>query len=277
MKCVSVSAWCGDKHQELVRVNSSYGHLTPSQTRLASICAVLADSPDYKGGRLHGTGNYVKYLELLYTCAYNLKNNVKDPITSALDKNYEDANYQKLYKKINLLLSEKVLPGEEELSNTAKAAKVLGFACHMTGDIYAHRTIIPPETNKQVFQEAWEKWKSKSRKTDPSKYSNVPSLSTVFGDSLNNNGQGAILIKNQKANFLMIKKWVNPKAKTMHKEYSHYMALAFEDNPAFYPERYEKGAMELTKNLLTLYGENRPFDEKFVFNTSCLLPLQPSK
>ena len=45
-------------------------------------------------------------------------------------------------------------------------------------------------------------------------------------------------------------------------------------DPNFYSERYEKGAMELTRNLLTLYGENRLFDANFVFQTNCSLPLQ---
>ena len=276
MKTISVSAWCGDKHRELVQVNSSYGKLTPSQTRLASYCAVLADDKEYGNAKLHGTGNYIKNLELLYTCAYNLKNNVPNPIESAFGESCKDPGYEKLYKKINLLISEKVLPGEEELSNTAKSAKVLGFACHMTGDIYAHRTIIPPEANKELFENTWNSFKSIHEKMNPKKYKNLPSFSTLFGDSLDENGEGFTLIKEQKANFLIIKRWANPKQSKKQREFSHYIALAFEDSPNFYSERYQKGAMELTRNLLTLYGENRPFDEKFVFQTSCSLPLQPA-
>ncbi len=275
MKTIPVCAWGSSKHQELVENNSSYGNLTPSQIKLTSYCAVLADDKAFRGGGLHGTSNYVKNLEFLYTCAYNLKNNVKDPITSALDTNYNDPIYKKLYEKINLLLSKKLLPGEEEKSNSAKAAKVLGFACHLAGDIYAHRTIVPVDADKELFEKTWDRWIANIQYTKDAKKDKLPTFGMLFGNALEENGQGRLLIKEGKASFLSIKGWAAQAKKG--ENYTLYIARAFEDNPEFYNERYEKGAMELTKNLLTLYGENRSFDDKFVFNTSCLLPLQPAE
>ncbi len=274
IKTVPVYAWGSSKHQELVESNSSYGKLTPSQIKLTSYCAVLADDKAFRGGGLHGTSNYVKNLEFLYNCAYNLKNNVKDPINSALDTNYNDPIYKKLYERINLLLSKKLLPGEEEKSNSAKAAKVLGFACHLTGDIYAHRTIVPIDADKVQFEKTWDRWTANIPNKKDAKGDKLPTFAMLFGNALEENGQGRLLIKDGKASFLSIKGWAAQSKKG--ENYALYIARAFEDNPEFYQARYEKGAMELTKNMLTLYGENRSFDDKYIFKTSCLIPLQPA-
>lgn len=272
---IPVNAWVNEQHQELVEANSSYGRLTPSQKKLVKYCAVIADRGVYKGGRLHGTGNYIKSMELLYTCAYNLKNNVTNPIQSALDPEYTEPGYLKLYEKVNHLLNDKLIPGEEEKSNTAKSAKVLGFACHLAGDIYAHRTIIPQYADKEIFESTWFTWARKYRTKYPHKAKDLPSFDKLMGTTLDQDGKGTRSIQSGKAIFLRIQSWNSendPKRK-----YRKYSAQAFEDNPSFFSERYKVGAMELTRALMTLYGKNLPFDEKAIFTNPCSIPLEPAE
>ena len=269
----TVCAWAGAEHEKITEKCSPCARLSPSQTRLAVYCSTLADKDIYRKDRLHGTGDYVKYLEFLYTCAFNLKNNVPNPLESALDKSCKIPGYHKLYKDVNHLLLDEVLLGDEEKSNSAKAAKILGFACHLTGDIYAHRTIIPANATEDIFKEGWNSWKANKIRKDPSFENKLPPYEAVLGDSLKKGRIGKTQIDEQKANFLMIKKWMtrNPLAQN----YAGYLANAFEDNPSFYKERYEVGAMQITQNMMTLYGENLPYCADAIFQTDCSIPIQP--
>lgn len=278
--CVGISstpvyAWVNEQHLELVEKNNNYARLTPSQKKLVKYCSVLADKGVYRGGHLHGTGNYVKSMELLYTCAYNLKNNVNEPILSALDPMYTEPGYLKLYEKINHLLNDKLIPGEEELSNTAKSAKVLGFACHLAGDIYAHRTIIPIYADKELFASTWFTWAKSYRIKHPNRAKELPSFDKLIGNVFDENGKGTLSIQKGNAIFLNIQGW-NSK-NDPDKKYRKFNTQAFEDNPSFFSERFTVGAMEITCNLLTLYGNNLPFDEKLIFTNNCSISLEPAE
>lgn len=265
-------AWSRKYHNELVEMNSKHANLTPSQEELAIRCATLADEGIYKGGRLHGTGNYIKSMELLYTCAYNLKNNVKDPLFSAFDSSYEEAGYQALFNKIYVLTTSQVLVDVNESTNEAKAAKVLGFACHLAGDIYAHRTIVPPAANRKVFENQWNNWVAQQKQMNTEKAAELPNFTDLFGSTLDEYGEGRRLIKAGKVNFLDLQSFNNNRYRAV--KYRRFIGMVYEDSPSFYPERYNKGAMELVKNMLILYGSNKPYDKEIIFKTSCTIPLQ---
>ncbi len=271
----SVQAWSRKYHNELVEVNIKYAGLTPPEKELALRCATLADEGIYSGGRLHGTGNYIKSLELVYTCAYNLRNNVKDPLYSAFDTTYKEAGYQKLYNKIYLLTIEQVIPNADESTNEAKAAKVLGFACHLAGDIYAHRTIVPVEADREVFEKHWKNWVNGQKKMSEEKAQELPEFTDLFGSYLDKYGEGRRLIIEGKANFLDLQSFNHNRYRAV--KYRRFIGLVYEDNPAFFKERYDNGAMELVKNMLTLYGENKPFNKATIFKTSCSIPLQKAE
>ncbi|MBO5088657.1 MAG: S8 family serine peptidase [Lachnospiraceae bacterium] len=169
--------WGGTQHSTMVSNAITY-NVSNNYIRLMQTTARLADAEKYKDASyLHGSHNYVKGLKFLYQCAEYLRDG--KGIENALDKAASDAklnlnknNDKLLVEKTRLLLKTNVLSGVDDLSNkNARYYKVLGFAMHLVGDVYAHRTIVPKYTVKG---------------TNPSSYrgsTNAYSFDAKFGSS----------------------------------------------------------------------------------------------
>lgn len=145
-------SWNGTSHAEMVSNALSYYNIKSQYVQLMQTCARLADDAKYKeASYLHGTHNYVKGLKFLYQCAGYLRSGKS--INTSLEKAASDAklntskeNDNLLIEKTRLLLKTDVLSGVEESSAGARYYKVIGFAMHLVGDVYAHRTIVPEYT-----------------------------------------------------------------------------------------------------------------------------------
>lgn len=117
---------------------------------------------------LHGTGNYVHGLKYLYELAFNIKA-ASSPLTQAKIKAASDKAYATLIspnaKIVGKLKTDCEFMLWEDYSNskyssknyiyinkkdktnpTAAYFKVLGFALHSVGDVFAHRALIPEYT-----------------------------------------------------------------------------------------------------------------------------------
>lgn len=117
---------------------------------------------------LHGTGNYVHGLKYLYELAFNIKA-ASSPLTQAKIKAASDKAYATLInpnkKYVGKLKTDCEFMLWEDYSNSKYSSKnyiyinkkdktnptvayfkVLGFALHSVGDVFAHRALIPEYT-----------------------------------------------------------------------------------------------------------------------------------
>ncbi len=145
--------WGGDRHEYMASNAASYYNINSNYVKLMQKTARLADSSTYKDASyLHGSHNYVRGLKFLYQCAGYLRagKSVEVSLTQATSDaglSTSNNNDKKLIEKTRLLLNTNVLSGVDNLSSsTHRYYKVLGFAMHLVGDVYAHRTIVPAYT-----------------------------------------------------------------------------------------------------------------------------------
>lgn len=123
--------------------------------KLLMAASKLPDDGEYHSAlMLHGTNNYMTTLHFLYNCASYVRSgkNNKDAIKlAAKDVNFASENagaVAELKEKVDKMLNSSILAGVKETSNSARYYKVVGFAMHLLGDLYAHRTIVPQYTVK---------------------------------------------------------------------------------------------------------------------------------
>lgn len=156
-------SWNDVKHADMAS-NAAAGYSVSSKNiKLMQKAAKLADSKDYKtAGYLHGGENYVKGLKFLYQCAGYLRSG-KEP-DYALKKAFSDAKMKTdndvdnlLKDKTELLLKSKITHEDDKISASTRYYKVLGFAMHLVGDVYAHRTIVPKYTVKGTNPSTYKK------------------------------------------------------------------------------------------------------------------------
>lgn len=156
-------SWNKSTHAGMVSYAASGYNIQSKYIKLMQEAARLADDDKYKAaGYLHGGNNYVRGLKFLYQCAGYLRSG-KDS-DYALDKAFSDAKMSKknskdnlLKEKTGLLLKKDILYANEDRSSAMMYYKVLGFAMHLVGDVYAHRTIIPKYTVKGTNPSAYKK------------------------------------------------------------------------------------------------------------------------
>lgn len=155
-------SWNMSTHEGMVSYATSDYNIKSKYIKLMQEAARLADGKDYKAaGYLHGGNNYVRGLKFLYQCAGYLRSGMR--INASIEKASSDAkmdNKQKnviLRDKTRLLLESDILSSCEEESPGAMYYKVMGFAMHLVGDVYAHRTIVPRYTVKGTNPSAYKK------------------------------------------------------------------------------------------------------------------------
>lgn len=160
-----VRAWSCINHRSIVEeiINTEIPEVNFSSQELELLykAVILPDEYSYRrpnersAVNLHGRGNYVATLKYLYELAFKyLENQSNVDDTSFINNYFNECDYLRVDESeriavINLslikLLTSKILftASDYELSNRNKAIKILGFACHLAGDIYAHDTIVP--------------------------------------------------------------------------------------------------------------------------------------
>lgn len=155
-------SWSSSIHTGMVSNAASGYKIDSKYIKLMQKAAQLADDEKYKAaGYLHGGNNYVKGLKFLYQCAGYLYNGKS--VDYSLNKAYSDAKMDNKSKnvilrdKTRLLLESDILSSCEEKSSRARYYKVMGFAMHLVGDVYAHRTIVPQYTVKGTNPSAYKK------------------------------------------------------------------------------------------------------------------------
>ena len=137
-------------HVNLVDYAVSDMGISSSNIQLMTASAIKADSTYRSASMLHASGNYVKTLKFLCRCATRLRKG--DSIATAISKGAEFAGFtdekaeKELKKQTEAMLNADLVANVSESGNTARFFKVLGFAAHLTGDTFAHRTIVPKYT-----------------------------------------------------------------------------------------------------------------------------------
>ncbi|MDE6433131.1 MAG: S8 family serine peptidase [Lachnospiraceae bacterium] len=155
-------SWNKSTHAGMVSEAASGYNIQSKYIKLMQEAARLADHDDYKAaGYLHGGNNYVRGLKFLYQCAGYLRSGMRR--NAAIEKASSDAKMDNTPKnvilrdKTRLLLESDILSSCEEESPGAMYYKVMGFAMHLVGDVYAHRTIVPQYTVKGTNPSAYKK------------------------------------------------------------------------------------------------------------------------
>ena len=149
-------SWNWDQHMVMLNdeLKDSYYKISSNNIRLMQTAAKYADTNE-KGKAasvLHASDNYVKTLKFLYQCAKYLRSgkSVDNAISLANSDSKADSmtHWSELKAAVKELLGNNILSGSGIAENTAEARfyKVLGFAVHLTGDVFAHRTIVPAYT-----------------------------------------------------------------------------------------------------------------------------------
>lgn len=147
---VSGSWMTNTDHVNLVDYAVSDMGISSSNIQLMTAAAIKADSTYRSASMLHATGNYVMALKFLCRCATRLRKG--DSIATAISKGAEFAGFtgkateEELKNQTEAMLNADLVANVSESSGTARFFKVLGFAAHLTGDTFAHRTIVPKYT-----------------------------------------------------------------------------------------------------------------------------------
>lgn len=140
--------WSPANHESMAKDATVDYNIDGSYIRLMQRATKLADDDDYEvAGKLHGKKNYVRTLKFLYNCAQYLREgkSIKNSLAKA-EKDAGISNDSKLVEVVTTLLKSDILPNISENSGTARYFKVMGFAMHVVGDTFAHRTIVPTYT-----------------------------------------------------------------------------------------------------------------------------------
>jgi len=136
--------WGKEKHEEQATQEGCI-YFSSEQMTLLKASAKYSDV-ELKGNLVfHGGDNYVATMEYLYQYAYLLSIYKPAPLSDwEKEALYDDASYLgNLVEGINNILNAYVT-GEEAVDiKECAPLKVLGLAIHLSGDIYAHRTIVP--------------------------------------------------------------------------------------------------------------------------------------
>ena len=148
--------WTKKNHQDMSQ-NAATGYkISATNLTILSTAAQKADYEPYNAAAmLHATGNYVEALHFLYECAAQLRSgkainaavSAAEKVALKHDENGELTETRaQLKKQVTTLLNTSIVSGVSETSAEARYYKVLGFALHLTGDTFAHRTIVPKYT-----------------------------------------------------------------------------------------------------------------------------------
>ena len=149
--------WAGGEHSALA---GSIAANISSNSKDIELIQLATQKPDidYADKKaLHGLSNYVANIRYLFYMAKNVKSgssvNAANEaaiaqlssvanITSATDRE----RLEQLQTCTVELLNTDILKGYGEKGELQRYCKVLGFAMHLIGDTYAHRTIVPSYT-----------------------------------------------------------------------------------------------------------------------------------
>lgn len=221
------------------------------------VCStVIVDSQGYgKGVKcLHGRYNYILTVEYLteLACSYRKSNS-----SIANDKSYIKKFYDNFQKNhvlsgkhktdielaneciVNLLKKENVCKTvSNETSVRKKSIKILGIACHVIGDTFAHETVVPVDAVKTSYG------KGKTNTTFDT---------TVFKKEKDWNA----FVKYFKNNKMLFRQLDDTDSTTIKNGYvygQYFSSIIYEDSPEFWEERYN-ATYTVTKRLLVSYNE----------------------
>ena len=143
-------SWGRDQHESM-SIDATDGYnIKSSNLQLMSTAARKADDKPYDvASKLHASGNYIRTMKFLYLCAAYLRNGKLADEAVALasaDVKYSADDVPELKKQTIALIKTNLISGVDEANPTARYFKVLGFAMHLAGDTFAHRTIVPKYT-----------------------------------------------------------------------------------------------------------------------------------
>lgn len=269
-------SWNSSTHAGMVSSVAVGNNIKSKYIKLMQKAAQLADNENYKvADYLHGGNNYVRGLKFLYQCAGYVRSG-KD-IDYALDKAFNDAHMSTdldrdnlLKDKTKLLLKSKITNEDDKISASTRYYKVLGFALHLVGDVYAHRTIVPKYTVKG---------------TNPSTYKK--STSATSADAKFGSGDFKPQSKHSVEANTILKDWANKPSKKKEKickrwkcfektvnlgcmefrDVKYYTTVStikmYEDNPDFCKERYVDAQFMCDILFLESYNKE-PYDGVFI-------------
>lgn len=147
--------WSGSKHKDIIKESIFNRNLSISKNNISFMAqtAVAADidfgskSGDNNVRNLHGKNNYVASLKFLWNFALNLYNKqttakAKENALNSIPKELRDKQMTKMANK----LAEYINANTTATQYEKKKFLIVGFACHLIGDTYAHRGIVPKST-----------------------------------------------------------------------------------------------------------------------------------
>ena len=141
-------SWGRDQHESMSIAATEGYNISSNNIRLMATTARLADNDPYNdAAKLHAAHNYVQTLKFFYLCANNLRNGkLADEAVESAAGLVGFGNDLVLLDRTKKLIKADILSGVNEANPTARYFKVLGFAMHLVGDTFAHRTIVPKYT-----------------------------------------------------------------------------------------------------------------------------------
>lgn len=233
---MNVFAWSSNEgygtHEYLLRNSSSWSKFNSTEQALLIAAVNAADNGQYNhssGGTIHGANNYIKNLRFLYTVAYRMNNlggNGSNWNQAVIDARNELLSYgttdidPNIISDINTLMNSNIMAGGESTIRL-RSIKVLGFALHLAGDMYAHQVMVPEQSINEF------------------KAQNAGLSSTTINNLKARINQGTLRFKDIKNVDGVLK------------------ASQFEDNASFFSARYSNAAQYSVNKLLSYYTGNK--------------------
>lgn len=289
-------AWDGGDHDQLVQTATSGTTLSAYHKMIMRKAVRVADDSTYDAttiyiglhaGGMSGTSangsskNYVLSLQFLYHAAYLLKNNpntnyetlitraannVKTKTGSTVDANLVQAAKLVSNDEFNFYetkYNNKALYPQN--TNIERSYKVLGFALHLAGDIYAHRTMVPMASiNNTVSQTVSSPITSNVYNLNHfNTASTSPCTNALIKETAFNKNSTADKCTNLEWNCLKhgigtlyVIEFGDIKWFTKQRTYG---ATYYEDNSKFYSSRYSVAADYTTKYIINKFIANADY------------------
>lgn len=138
-------SWTTADHQNMIS-----GSINASYIALMQKVVYEADHTYQTTQHLHGLHNYVKGLKFLYKCSRYLKMGKDQETAIQLAKSGAGIDTSNTHDVALVKQTRNLLNTDygyvDNTTSATKSYKVLGFAMHLVGDTYAHRTIVPTYT-----------------------------------------------------------------------------------------------------------------------------------
>lgn len=264
---MEAQAWNGKNHAKLAsdtfKKKIKHNYASKKELKLLYKCCKIPDDRQKYPGNFHGRNcNYVLTLKYLYELSLTYLNNKSKVDDKEFINDYfnncsyipenEKESILQIDKSLVELLSTKIkYKTKYEMNNRRKSIKIMGFACHFTGDTFAHMTIVPKKCIKGKNEKIKFHRSDFGSKSQWKTFKKIISKYEVTYGDIKHLWKLTVKKRNSNTYVKLSDVYGTKKLKAISK---NLPAKEYEDNPDFNRAAF-KGAYKVTNRILRRYNK----------------------